>query len=318
MITATGIVWSAFLNTETMRSVQIELEPDAYHPYQIGMLGKSHVQLTGNSFMDSFDSTDPAKSTGGAYDPAKAQDNITIGTMSSDPHNAIHGAGNSTVRGDLKTALGGGLLSGGNFMYTGTLTDDLDVDIPDVTVPWTLSPPFSGSININNARRSQTVNISGDTDLEYDSIQISGNGALTFSGNGKLRIYVDGQLHVSGNGQIVIDNGDPGDNLQVEIYANDHTQFTGLVLGSGQAADLAIFGTTNCTHIQYSGQSDYVGTVYAPQAHFHITGQGGMVGAVVGDEVHMTGQGDFHYDESLADVILGAAGDYEITSWIEL
>ena len=110
----------------------------------------------------------------------------------------------------------------------------------------------------------------------------------------------------------------PSDDLQVEFYVNGQTQFTGLVLGSGLASDLAIMGTTNCTHIHYSGQSDYVGTVYAPQANFHVSGQGGMVGAAVADTVQMTGQGDFHYDESLADLILGSAGDYELTSWIEL
>ena len=318
MVTATGTVTSAFLDDEIIRGVQIVLETSAYHPYEFGMLGKSHVQLTGNSFMDSFDSTDPTKSTGGRYVPAKAQANITIATMSSDPSSAIHGAGNSTVRGDLKTAPGGGLQSGGNFAYTGTFADDLDVEIPDVTVPWTLSPPFSTSLNINNAGSSRTISISGDTDLEYGSISVSGKGELTFTGNGKLRIYVDGQTQVSGKGQIIIDNAAPGNNLQVEFYVNDHTQLTGLVLGSGLASDLAIMGTTNCTHIHYSGKSDYIGVVYAPQANFHISGQGGMVGAAVGDTVQMTGQGDFHYDESLGDIILGSVGAYEIISWVEL
>jgi hypothetical protein len=98
VITATGIVSSASLSEDIVRSVQIELDRDVFNPYEFGMLGKSHVQLTGNSFMDSFDSSDPAKSTAGMYDPSKAQDNITIATMSADPSSAIHGAGNSTVR----------------------------------------------------------------------------------------------------------------------------------------------------------------------------------------------------------------------------
>ncbi|MBT3193412.1 MAG: hypothetical protein HN341_12745, partial [Verrucomicrobia bacterium] len=317
VVTSTGTCFSATLNDMLSRSVQIELDQDVHHPYEFGLLGKDHVKMTGNSFMDSFDSSDPAKSTGGLYDPSKAQGNITVATMSTDPSSAIHGAGNSTVRGDLQTAAGGGLQSGGNFAYTGTLSHDLDVDFSDVTVPWTLSPPFSTSLSIKNKKTSQTISLSGDTDLEYGSIQVSG-GSLTITGSGRLRIYVDGSTHVSGQGEIVIDNSAPGNDIQVELYVNGHTQFTGLVLGSQIASDLAILGTPNCTHIQYAGKSDYVGTVYAPQANFHVSGQGGMVGAAVGKEIHMTGQGDFHYDEHLGTITSGDAGDYDLISWIEL
>jgi Tfp pilus assembly protein PilX len=317
-ITAQGEVSSIYLDTDIMRTVQVEIEPDVYNPFLYGMLGKSHVQLTGNSFMDSFDSSDSSKSTDGQYDASKAQANITVATMSSDPDNAIQGAGNTTVRGDLQTAEGGGLQSGGNFSYTGNFSDDLDVDIPDVTVPWSLSPPYTRSININNARSSDTITITEDTDMEFEDINISGSGSLTLAGTGLLRMFINDSLQVSGNGEIVIDNGDAGDDLKVEIYSNGRVQLTGLVLGSGLAEDLMIFGTTNCTHIQYSGRSDFIGTVYAPQANFHVSGQGGMSGAVVGDTVQMTGQGDFHYDESLKNITFDDAASYDVISWIEL
>jgi hypothetical protein len=78
-VTATGAVYSATLNRNISRSVQVSLETDTFNPYKLGMLGKSGIQLTGNSFMDSFDSTDPTKSTSGVYDPSKALANITVG-----------------------------------------------------------------------------------------------------------------------------------------------------------------------------------------------------------------------------------------------
>ncbi len=317
VVTAIGHIFSTYLNTEIIRSVQVALEQDVDHPYQFGLLGKDNVQMTGNSFMDSFDSSDPTKSTSGSYDPAKAQANITVATMSTDPSSAIHGAGNSTVRGDLQTAPGGGLQSGGNFVYTGTLSDNLDVNIPDVTVPWTLSPPFSSSLSVGK-KSPVTIPIAGDTYLEYGDVSVENGGDLTFTGNGTLRIYVDGMLFIKTGGMLTIDNSAPGDDLQVEIYANDYIHINGLALGSGLAEDFAILGTPNATHVQYSGKSDFIGMVNAPQAHFHLTGQGGMVGAAVASEIHLTGQGDFHYDEALGNLTSGAAGNYDIISWMEL
>lgn len=317
VVTATGHVFSTYLNTKIIRSVQVALEQDVHHPYQFGLLGKDNVQMTGNSFMDSFDSSDSTKSTSGAYDPAKAQANMTVATMSTDPSSAIHGAGNSTVRGDLQTAPGGGLQSGGNFVYTGTLSDNLDVNIPDVTVPWTLSPPFSTSLSVGK-KFPVTIPVSGDTDVEYGDVNVENGAELTFTGTGKLRIYVDGKLFIKTGGMLTIDNSALGNDLQVEIYANDYIHINGLTLGSGLAKDFAILGTPNATHVQYSGKSDFIGMVYAPQAHFHLTGQGGMVGAAVAAEIHLTGQGDFHYDEALGNLTSGSAGNYDIISWMEL
>jgi Tfp pilus assembly protein PilX len=317
IVTATGRVFSTSLNSDVIRSIQVELEKTTYHPYQTGMLGKDQVQMTGNSFMDSFDSSDPTKSTGGAYDAAKSQANLTVGSMSTNSSGAISGGGNSTVKGDLQTAPGGGLQSGGNFLYTGTLSDDLDVDIPDVTVPWTLSPPFSAALDVSR-QAPVTIPITGDTDLEFLDISVENGATLTLTGNGKLRIYTDGSLFIKTGGMLTIDNSTPGNDLQVEIYANGYTHINGLALGSGLAEDFAILGTTNCTHVQYSGKSDFIGTVYAPTAAFHLSGQGGMVGAVVADEIKMTGQGDFHYDEVLGNITSADAGNYDVISWIEL
>ena len=50
------------------------------------------------------------RGSGGAYDAAKSQANLTVGSMSTNSSGAIHGGGNSTVKGDLQTALIDGYL----------------------------------------------------------------------------------------------------------------------------------------------------------------------------------------------------------------
>ena len=47
--------------------------------YSFGLVSKTDIDLKGNDvYVDSFDSTDPTKSTDGQYDPAKRQPNGNV------------------------------------------------------------------------------------------------------------------------------------------------------------------------------------------------------------------------------------------------
>jgi Putative Tad-like Flp pilus-assembly len=53
------------------------------------------------------------------------------------------------------------------------------------------------------------------------------------------------------------------------------------------------------TYVRIAGNSDFFGTVYAPQADVELTGNAGWYGAFVGKTMTVTGTGDIHYDENL-------------------
>ena len=81
------------------------------------------ISMNGSAMVDSFDSTDPLKSSNGLYDPAKRQRNGDIGVLSnvnSDLHNAF-------VYGDL--------------LYSGSAVKNC------TNVQGTVSTPFNTTIN---------------------------------------------------------------------------------------------------------------------------------------------------------------------------
>jgi hypothetical protein len=74
-------------------------------------------------------------------------------------------------------------------------------------------------------------------------------------------------------------------------------------------ANFSIWGTENCEDINYSGQANFIGIIYAPYAELKVSGQGGIIGAVVADKITYSGQGDFHFDLAIYDYDIGSEGD---------
>ena len=73
------------------------------------------------------------------------------------------------------------------------------------------------------------------------------------------------------------------------------------------------------TGITLSGNSSFVGVVYAPEATLTLNGGGNnnnLIGAVVVNSVTLNGHYDFHYDTSLGTN--GPTSGYVVTSWQEL
>jgi hypothetical protein len=72
--------------------------------------------------------------------------------------------------------------------------------------------------------------------------------------------------------------------------------------------------------IQYTGGSDFVGTIYAPQAEFKMSGGGSttfnLIGSAVAKTVTLNGKYQVHYDESLNQFAAGA--HYYVSSWQEV
>jgi hypothetical protein len=48
-----------------------------------------------------------------------------------------------------------------------------------------------------------------------------------------------------------------------------------------------------------------------------LTGNAAISGAVVGKNANFTGNGGFHYDESLDKLDIGGTGGYQVANWVE-
>ncbi len=92
----------------------------------------------------------------------------------------------------------------------------------------------------------------------------------------------------------------------------------GIVNQNAKPEKLIIYGTDACNDVNFSGQADLYGAIYAPKANFNLSGQADIYGSIIGDTVDITGQGNIHYDENLQNLGSGTVSDFNVVSWKNL
>lgn len=296
------------------RAIEARLKNSARFP--CAMVAKQTIDMNGNNVTtDSYDSTDPAKSTNGQFDSAKRQANGDIASNDTVTNTVDLALGNANIYGRVLLRPSGSVTMGPNGSIGPTLVEasratsvaqaqangwvrnDFQVDIPDVTLPtgattWPAMPATatisSGDYKASSIGGSRTITGSVRLYLTGNSA-FTGNEGITVASNSTLVIYTAGSFDIGGNG-VVNQNGKP---INCQIY-----------------------GLNTCTDIKYSGNAVYTGTIYAPYAALAIKG-GGSAGEVAGSFVAksftMTGTTVFHYDEML--LRQGPGVSYNINSW---
>lgn len=307
-------------NTQIERRIRVVARLNSL--FSKGLVAKGQINLNGNNIMtDSFDSTDPNYSTGGQYDPAKSKDNGDVATNSG-LVNSI-GVGNAKITGRVSTGPGGSVsigpngsvgskawMDGGNKgIEPGYSSDDMNVDFPSVTPPFTTGlSPVSATID----------------GVTYDAVITSGpwvmsgiSGAAKILVTGDAELYVHGNIDISGQGFIEIDSGG-----SLKIYANGASTKlggNGVINNAGSATNFFYYGTPNNTSVGIRGNGQFTGTIYAPDADLDLSGGGNneedFIGASVTKTATMNGKFNFHYDEALGKI--GNDGTFKISSWNE-
>src|SRR5947209_11530249 len=276
------------------------------------------VDLTNqNIVVDSYDSTDPTKSTNGLYDPAKRQDN---GDIANDGQ--LIEAGNAQIYGDVAT--NAGTVSGAANITGVERTDFYQEPIP-VGAPswstWNSSPSLvTGTTTINaNATKGSAA-----SRYNLSSVSLSGNKTLTVAGNPDgsqtyIEIYVTGDISISGTGQIVVQ---PGVTATIYFAGNVDISGNGVLNSNNQPGDVMLYGiqppTNTSEHVSIGGNSQITASVYAPGHDVTVNGggtNGHVYGSVVGKTVTMTGVSNLHYDERMGSK--GMINNYKIVSWFE-
>ena len=289
--------------------------------FRLALFGVKTVNMNNaNIVVDSYDSRDPNKSTGGFYDVAKRQETGDIAT-----NGKLLDAGSAHIYGDAATNAGGTVLNASN--VSGEIRDDFYQDTfavkrPDVsatpgtpnaittaiTIDATPDDPIQVIVSQIRLSGPETIRIKGAADGSPTYAQITVNGDMSLTGNSQLvidpgvrvRFFIQGDAEIAGNGVT-----NPNSPLNLQFYGLDRAVNTD---GSPVTP-----GT-----MKIAGNGGFRGTVYAPTYNVTMVGGGttdSIFGSFIGWSVGMTGIQSVHYDEALSDS--GLIADYKVVSWFE-
>jgi hypothetical protein len=301
-----------------------------------GLVAKESLRFNGNNAsVDSWNS-DPDNNPGTPIIPYSAgvrDDNGSIGSISV-AVGAV-GVNNADVWGYAST--GGALPSVGSNGLVGPFgTASGTMDMSHVSTDFSASfdpvtAPAGGSAipAIGNGDLPTTLGAAGTTvTYSLPSISSSGNSSkvLTIEGNVTLILTNTAgsdAISMTGQSSIVIA---PGASLKIYTEGNIDIAGNGVANGGTTAAtanqpiNFQIWGTNTSTvanqSIQIAGNGVLSGVIYAPNADVTINGNGDVLGSVVAENITLTGNAAFHYDESLAN--FGSGNPFRVASWREL
>ncbi|MEO8439878.1 MAG: hypothetical protein ABI540_06605 [Spartobacteria bacterium] len=270
-----------------------------------------------NIVVDSYNSTDPTKSTNTLYDVTKRQFNGDIATNG----NLIQ-AGNAHIYGDVAT--NSGTTTGVNNVTGEIRADFYQEPIPIAAPTWPSINPTPSVVTGTATLTASATQGSASSRYRLNGISISGSQTLTFAGSADgsptyIEIYVTGDITVGGTSQVILGNG-----VRAKIYfqGNVDIQGKGMVNPNDQPSNLLLYGikpTDGVTRsVTLGGNGQITAAVYAPDYAVTVNGGGNtghVFGSVVGKTVSMNGVTNLHYDEALSTT--GLINNFKIVSWVE-
>ena len=313
VIYSTGYVTIPTMSAVLSRTIRVTTTNTPL--FMVGMAAKQNIDLKGNNVTaNSFDSMNPSLSTNGRYDSTKTSTNGDIASVQ-----GLVNVGNADIYGSLLLGPTATDSINNNGFVTGGVSNDFNVDFPDVILPqtsWLPVTPLLLPLLIDGVLYNYAFGTLGG--LPGGDYVISGlNGNLYVGTNTGVRLLINGNASPG-----VIRVAGPGAGARLSIYMNGSSfTLTGQsTADGGNALNLSYFGTTNNTSISLSGNASFTGTIYAPEASFSLGGGGNntydFVGASVTQSVTMNGHFNFHFDENL--LRNGPQIGYAATSWTEL
>ena len=300
VIYATGFTIVPVSGDSVSRNVKVSVLKQVLSNVPLGV--KKNINMNGNGVaVDSYDSRNPLLSTGGLFDPNKTSTNGNVASMG-----GVINIGQHTINGSLylgPTAT----YAGSATSITGTIYTDANVDFPDVTLPqvtWQTAPLSLGTHSFTSSgyytvsdqfpivvQPGVTVTLNVVTAVTYSPVSVQISGGITNSGTANIYLNGPPSLAIAGN------------------TAAD---------ASNRPENLRYFCLPSLTSITFSGNSTFVGVIYAPEADVTLNGGGnnnGLIGSVIANSITINGHYNIHYDESLAT---NGAAIYVIQSWQEL
>ncbi len=297
------------------RTVEILAEPTSRSPFQRTLLLDKKFTMSGG-WVDSFDSSDPTKSTGGLYDVAKRQSNGDVGI------NDTQGAsnlGSAPLYGDLSYS---GAAPTNTSGVTGTITNSFSSPVSPVAAPtWT-------TFNATPTVIGTSMTLTGGTQAspsryKVSSVTVPGGKVLTMAphavgAESYIEVWVTGKFTTSGSGYILQQSG---------VHVTYHIEGDVTVSGSSfnNQSNIAANNIINVItpavgvtqKVTVSGSGVFIGAINAPGADFTVSGSASLSGAFIGKTMNISGGANVHFDEALGRAGGGASGQYHFASWVE-
>jgi len=183
------------------------------------------------------------------------------------------------------------------------IAPDMDAFWPAYVLPYNHQVPNKNGNGTHNEYVSEgTIGTSGvSTTIEMSSLSLSGGSSLTIQGDVTL------VLTHPGDGALSVIQGaglELGDGATLTIYTPGNIEISGAgFIHEGAPKQVQIWGTNSeSQRIEFSGSGSINGIIYAPNADVTLPGGTDFYGAIVGNNITMSGSGSFHYDESLKDL----------------
>ena len=306
---------NAVSSPQATRSIEVIVQALPQSVWVRGITLKNTITMTGNSVVDSYDSNDPFKSTGGMYDVTKRQSHGDIGTLNSSGTSNLNG---SYVYGSLGYS---GPAVKNTTHVQGTVSTPFNTAIPSIADPNWAAGSWDPSVTEvkNNATLTAGTKAS-PARYKLSQIALNGNNALTLAANGGgtdgyIEIWVTGKMGTSGNGTIT---QDPSVHVTYWVDSDISVSGNGYNNQSNLAQNVVINGVGTGHTTTVSGNGTFIGVINTPGFDVSDTGNGAFDGALIGSTLTITGNASFHYDEALGKNNGAlAVGNYAFASWFE-
>jgi len=309
------------LGSSVSKQVEVRLRRRSH--FATGMVAKDTVTFSGgNAYVDSYNSEDPAYSTGGQYDPAKKRDRGSVASARVEVTTDGVAIGNGDVWGYAATG-GSDIDVGANGSVKGADTPaGVEVDPSRITKDFSANfdvetAPSSGFGSIYGAVNSSTTfGTAGTSSTILVASLTANNSGDVYTIEGDVTMVVQGDITIKGTIQVTA-----GSSLTLYAASNVDIGGNGIVNATNQPKNVVLYGTkTSGTQtIKLHGNGVLQAAVYAPNANIELKGGGStgvMMGSVIGNTIKMTGNYEFHYDESLAEMSDG--NPWAVGLWREI
>ncbi len=131
----------------------------------------------------------------------------------------------------------------------------------------------------------------------------SGNGVVSQGANTNVTWIVDNDITTSGNSY---SNSGAGSRAANTLFVQPSGTY-----------NVATQTWSNQHKITISGTGDWIGQINAPSATVVVSYGGSLVGALIADNLNVSGGSGFHYDEALSTKPDQSIGNYAFASWFE-
>ncbi len=291
---------------KSIRVVLEEIETDSLFDY--GIFGKQSLEMSGNAFVDSYDSRE------GVYGGENISDLGQMGT------NGIYSGDislNNTVEinGDVVVGPGGIPADVISMSSNVTINGELTALTEEKTFPPVIPPsnlPWRGDF-ILAPNNMATISESG----EYSSLIFQSNSKISITSD--CILYVTGEFTMLSNTRFEIAEGVTlALYLGGTFYQSSNSQINNLSLDPTM---VQIYGTeTFQTLMTWDSNTDFYGAIYVPDYTVLYNSNAEFYGSIIANTVKIDSNAGLHYDKALFNlesIYTTVTSTYKIKSWQE-